>query len=165
MSTPKMEVAGAALPVSNSTGILLGASAALDLSEDWAVEFGMNYTKRKFSYDLATVHTEASLPTLEITGVLKYYMIPFINVNGGFYTGAAVGEATVGSTTASFSSLGLESSDFGMILGTGLRLPSSFVSAFTLDLNFLFGLKDLDSSAGSLKMRDIQILAGIQIGL
>ncbi len=145
-------------------GLGAGALISIDPLSDTVLQTGILYQNRKPSFSVA----EFSYKYITLPAMLRYSVLPMINVGAGIYYSKLNGDITgsVGSTEVKISpsSVGFLTSDYGIIVGGGVRLPMGLMH-FVANLNYFIGLRDVDSSAVTEKWSGLDAQVGIGLGI
>jgi hypothetical protein len=149
-------------------GLGIGGLVSFDLGNSLALESGLLLTSRSVG---GTDDSSINFSYLQLPVVAKYWVMPQLNFNAGLYYAMGLGDITAksasgASTDATYKSQGLSSSDFGVILGTGVKVPAG---AFSIvgNANYLIGLTNLNDVGGTATVNwgGFQFQAGVSFGI
>jgi hypothetical protein len=138
-----------------------------------------------FTWELnALVHNrkmKSTTGTTQVTDQITYFNFPiiarfwlgdFLSVGAGPYLALTSGNAVretktpVSSTTVeqSAGAMNMSSSDFGLLASGQLKLGLAPGMSLLVDVRYVLGLTDVDTTAASSKWSDVQALAGLSFG-
>lgn len=151
-----------------------GGLMELGLLPTLGLEFGALYAPRKFSYNTSPdVTVTKTMNMVQIPVVLRATLGGVLSLGlGGYYalynsdqqTEVKSDRGTVLSTS-SYLLNNHEETDYGIVTSLALYVPFTPLSRFVLDGRYNMGVKDNDLGPNETKYNDIQILAGIQLGM
>lgn len=147
-------------PFSSKTKLGFGAFLRGDANLIANLEAGVFYTPRSYTVG---PNSSINLPTLEIPLLLRITAIPLLSFAVGGYYAYKIGDATAEGTAIPllYTPLNFNSHDFGLCAAAGFQFPLGPI-ALMAEARFLFGLADLDPDPiGTLKTRNLQLLAGV----
>jgi hypothetical protein len=152
---------GTSLDTAYKMGYLVGPGLDLGVGPI-SIEGDLLYAHRSYGYDVG--NTQVSVSRIEVPVAAKF-SFGLLNVQGGLYYAMGLGKiatkiAGVSQPSEGFGTAGYERSDFGMLGGLGVTIPAGLVSV-GLDLRYMFGLTDQNTSPGSARHRSFDILASV----
>ncbi len=155
--------------VSSKAAFSYGATAQLPMLPLFDIEAGILSVGKKSKFEAAGSGYVASSRGWEIPVMLRFTALPVLSVGAGLYYAMLGDEIEVTESNSVLVPNGKrttagETTDLGAKLSARAHFPLAPLTDFLVDLNYNFGLKDLDKSAGSSKTRDYALMAGIAFG-
>jgi len=165
-SGPRINTGTGPVTSSSTLGLGIGGLASFPLVPDFRLETGLLYIKSVYSFS----GTEFTLNHLQIPAVVRFDLLPFLSLGGGFYysfglgnVGTRVGNVT---TDVTYDAFNLSSSDLGAIVSAALDLTIGPASSLLVDVRYLYGLKNLTNLAGqTFRLSSFLFLVGVKFGL
>ena len=177
-STTQSQLKQIGFDLSSGFGVGFGALVGVPvIFPGFKLETGLLYLTRQYSLsDGNSADTlTARLHSLEIPAVLRFEVLSIASVGAGLYYAKSVGQVScVGSncggiTPSSYSDAGLKTSEVGLVLSGGVKIPVALTPFSVLtDVRVTRGLTNMlvDQTGGvSQKYNDVQILLGLNMSL
>lgn len=147
-----------------------GLTAEVSLPMNFGLEVDLLYIKQKFSQDTAaffgtSVTSTVSSGMVQIPVILRFRPIPFLNPGFGFYYSRVVTSWDVSADNYSSTTTNYGKNDFGFVIAVGTGIPLGIIN-LVADLRYTRSFKNSGgSTTDSLKLSQIQFLAGIRVDL
>lgn len=156
---------------SGNRGFGFGIFLVGELLPPYSLEIGGLFRQRHFTTNVQTGEkTTYQLKLLEVPILIRYRIYPNISVGGGIYTSMSLGTLTSEVNSSSgkigYDQAQLETRDFGLATSIRFRKHLHEVIHFVADGRILYSLRNLSTNAqNTIRLADIEILAGISFGL
>lgn len=163
-----------------STGSKLGLGGGLLLEAGFGPDTDGGHN-RLFGIELGALYVERAITLVGVTDRFRYLQVPlqfrvwplsFLVLGAGGYYASAIGSLTEESGSQSLSksyeSAGYGSSDLGLLISGGVRIPIASSVRWLTEARYSFGLQDLNSPSlpdVTTRWNDFQILLGLGIDL
>ena len=161
------EDAPAGTSYGSSTGFTLKATSDLapicSLPLVWRAS--LFFQNRGFKRTTSSGDSTTKYKNLGLSAEAAYTSLPFVSFSGGAYFATGIGsvsttlsDGTV--TSADFADVALSKVDYGLKIGARGKYPVAEKIAALLDLDYLYGFKDLSTVVGKMNRRDLWITVG-----
>ena len=186
MSSASTTVAGTSYGTNTKTSVGGGVLLDSGLAPMVSLEVGVLYlpinhglTVNITSPLTLSAPSETSYNALQIPVLMKFTLLPLVSFGAGAYYSKGLGSVKVHSdaftsagltfpasdTTESFADASLSDTDYGLMANAGMSFPFLPLMKFRADLNYLFGLKNINTTdTVTLKSRRILVTAGVSFG-
>jgi hypothetical protein len=152
--------AGVTTPTFDSK-VNFGFGVALRFTDNSFLNFelGALYMAREYGTGAGS---DVTFNMLEIPAMMRFTLIPILNLGAGVYYAYRIGGNSDGGGPAANS---FNKSDLGLVASVGLDFPLG-PGALVFDARYLFGLSSIEpASVGTLYTRNWEFLAGFRLGL
>lgn len=133
------------------------------------LELDALYLNSKYTQPIAGIDTTTTLKAIQVPIMLRFNLIPFLNLGFGGYASFGLGHLTTeaGGVSIEHDYDGtLKKVDLGLIGSARLSIPVG-LAHLVVDGRYNFGLTNLadSSTVNSIKTRSFQALAGVMFGI
>jgi outer membrane protein W len=139
------------------------------MSRSTSLELGGLYMPRGFVQSLPAGDAQITFTTVQVPLMLKVYAFRVFYVGIGGYFTYALGEIERSqggvASTLPYNTLSFATNDYGAILNLGMQYPLAPRLSLALSARFMYGLPNINQSAGTVSLYDAQGLVGIKVDL
>ncbi len=159
------EAPPAGITYGSKTGFVLKGTSDIMPLGPVLLRGGLFFENRGFKRTSASGDSFTQYHSLGVTAEAAYTSLPFVSFSGGLYLSTGMGKVTTTlsdgtSSEAEFSDVALSKGDYGLKAGVRGKYPVLPILSAVLDLDYLFGFKDLSTVAGKMNRRDLWVLVG-----
>lgn len=152
-----------------------GAFLDFRLDRAFSLETGVQVLPRTYVTDVPSLLTgyTSTIRYLEVPLLLRFNALPLLSFAAGGYFAQGIGDTElvgrVGGTQIaviqSIESASIRKQDYGLLGSVRIELPLAPAIRLLVDGRYLYGLRNVDTSGGSLKWRDLQLMGGLGFGI
>jgi hypothetical protein len=167
-SSSSYSISPAPTVLSGGSGFGLGATIGFDVFPFFELETGVLFESHSFSNTVSTYVSTITNNYFQIPVLLRCVGIPFVSIEGGFYYGIPSSASITGTVAPALSGTSPSykaSHDAGLMVGAGLKLPLLPLTSLRLDILYEYGLTNLSTGTSTQYARNIDIWAGVMLGL
>jgi hypothetical protein len=123
------------------------------------------FQNRGFKRTSASGDSTTKYKDLGLSAEAAYTSLPFVSFSGGAYFATGIGSVSTtlsdgSSSSSDFSDVALSKVDYGLKVGARGKYPVAPKISALLDLDYLYGFKDLSTVIGKMNRRDFWITVG-----
>lgn len=163
---------GSATPTQTDFDVYYGSGAlfGVPFMEGWSIEVGVLYNNKEFqALPSGGSNSYVLTPYIDIPVQVRYWWMDMFSIGLGGYYSFKIGRSVVGllgqsptSIGGTGTTLGVTSSDLGLVGSLQLKYPVTERAKILLDYRYLFGLLDVMQASGVTgSYSTMQLLVGL----